>query len=138
MSTEEAKAFWARIAELEKSRGQPFDIEARFGGDAHRATPVRIVLEDDEPVAVISDELAALRDRIDTPGVTARYVEERRGELWRGAFDAARSTRRLSLNQLCRVVLGPIYFPERQVHTYNAHRELRVKASAIAPWLPQL
>lgn len=126
------------MAELERARRQPFRVEARFAGDAKRATPVQIVLEDGEPMALVSDELAALRDRVDSRAVAARNSDERAGEAWRSAFDSARASRRLSLNQICRVVLGPIYFPERQVHAYNANYELRIRAVDLASWIPSL
>jgi MoxR-like ATPase len=138
MSTEEATAFWAKMAALERARHQPFQVAARFAGDARGATPVQIALDDGEPQAVISDELAALRDKIDPHVLASRNPEQREGQLWRNAFDSARSTRRLTLNNACRVVLGPIYFPERQVHSYNAHNEFKIRAADLAQWLPQL
>lgn len=138
MSTAEATAFWDKMAELERLRRQPFRVEARFAGDARRSTPVQLVIEDEEPMAIVSDELAAQRDKVDARAVAARNSDERAGEAWRNAFDSARASRRLSLNQICRVVLGPIYFPERQVHAYNANYELRIRAADLAPWLPQL
>jgi MoxR-like ATPase len=138
MSTEEATTFWAKMAALEKARHQPFQVGARFAGDTHRATPVQIVLEDGEPHAIISDELAALRDKVDPHMIASRNPEERAGQLWRSAFDSARAARTLTLNNACRAVLGPVYLPERQVHSYNAHHELRVKAADLAPWLSHL
>ncbi len=138
MSTEEATAFWTKMTALERVHRQPFQVYARFGGDARRATPVQIVLDDREPLAIISDELAALRDKVDPHVIAARNPEEREGQLWQSAFDSARATRRLTLNNACRVVLGPIYFPERQVHSYNAHNEFKIRAADLAPWLPQL
>lgn len=136
MSTEEADNFWTRMAELSRARGRPFQVEARFAGDAGGATPLRIVLESDEPVVVLSDELDALHAQLDPDTIAARYPEARDGQRWREAFDAALGSRRLTLNTACRVVLGPIYYPQRRTHAYNAHHELRVRASEIAPWVP--
>jgi len=72
------------------------------------------------------------------PCIATRHPDARDGEAWRNAFDSARGQRQLTLNQACRVVLGPVYVPERQVHAYNANHELRVRASDLAPWLPEL
>jgi len=138
MSTDEATAFWTQMAALERARHQPFQVSARFAADERRATPVQIVLDDGEPQAVISDELAALRDTIDPHAIAARNPQEHEGQLWRSAFESARGVRKLTLNNACRVVLGPLYIPDRQVHRYNANHELRVRASDLQPWLPQL
>lgn len=138
MISEAANAFWTRMAELERARHQPFRVEARFAQDGRRATPIQIQLADEAPQAVISDELAALRDKIDPASIAARHPDASDGQTWRSAFEEARSKRQLSLNQACRLVLGPVYVPERQVHAYNANNELRIRASDLAPWLPAL
>lgn len=138
MSTEAATAFWTKLAELERARRQPFQVEARFAADARRATPVQLVLEDGEPRAVISHALATLRDQVDPQIIASRHPEQRAAQQWQSAFDSARASGRLTLNNACRVVLGPIYFPERQVHAYNANNEFRIRAADLAAWLPQL
>ena len=71
MSGDAATDFWTRMANLERERHQPFRVEARFAQDGRRATPVQIVLDGGVPQAVIGDELAALRDKVD-PGLGAR------------------------------------------------------------------
>jgi 5-methylcytosine-specific restriction protein B len=138
MSGEAATAFWTKMAELERARHQPFRVEARFAQDGRRATPIQIELADEAPQAVINDELAALRDKVDPASIAARYPDPSDGQTWRNAFEEARSKRQLSLNQACRLVLGPVYIPDRQVHAYNANNELRVRASDLAQWLPEL
>jgi 5-methylcytosine-specific restriction protein B len=138
MSGDVAVEFWNRMATLERDRHQAFRVEARFAQDGRRATPVQIVLDGSLPQAVIGDELAALRDKVDPVSIATRHPDERDGEAWRTAFDSARGQRQLTLNQACRLVLGPVYVPERQVHAYNANHELRVRASDLAPWLPEL
>lgn len=138
MSSDAADAFWTKMAELERKRHQRFRVEARFAQDGRRATPIQIELADEAPRAIISDELAALRDRVDPANIAARHPDASDGRTWRNAFEEARPKRQLSLNQACRLVLGPVYIPERQVHAYNANNELRVRARDLAPWLPEL
>src|SRR5688572_6908010 len=138
MSSDAANAFWTKMAELERARHQPFRVQARFAQDGRRATPIQIELAEEAPQAIISDELAALRDKVDPANIAARHPDASDGQTWRTAFEEARSKRQLSLNQACRLVLGPVYIPERQVHAYNANNELRVRASDLAPWLPEL
>jgi len=138
MSGDVATEFWSRMANLERARHEPFRVEARFAQDGRRATPVQIVLDGGVPQAVIGDELAALRDKVDPSSIATRHPDEQDGLAWRNAFDSARGQRQLTLNQACRLVLGPVYVPERQVHAYNANHELRVRASDLALWLPEL
>ena len=129
MATESATNFWTRMAELERERHQPFRVEARFAQDGRRATPIQIELSDEGPQAVISDQLAALRDKVDSSSIAARHSDPSDGQTWRAAFEEARQRRQMSLNQACRLVLGPVYVPERQVHAYNANDQLLVRAS---------
>ena len=98
MSRDAANAFWTRMAELERARHQPFRVEARFAQDGRRATPIQIELADDAPQAIIGDELAALRDKVDPGNIAARHPDANDGQTWRTAFEEARSKRQLSLN----------------------------------------
>jgi len=138
VSAEQAAAFWSDMRALERAHGDPFRVAARFDNDTRRATPIDIVLEGGEPRAIVSDELAALRNKIDPRQIASLNRNESGGQHWREAFESARTTRRLTLDDVCNLVLGPIYFPERAVHDYTADKELRVRVGDVRRWLPAL
>jgi hypothetical protein len=56
--------------------------------------------------------------------------------VWRRVFLEHRHDELLTLNQVCRLLLGPHYFPDRSSQSYNANIELLVRGEDIAAWVP--
>jgi MoxR-like ATPase len=128
----ESDAFWKRMDALQTERGKPFRVTARFRADESIATPVTIVLEEDEPFAEPSD---ALKERMQRLDVDAFQKHLKHPEQWRHAFDDAQGQARFTLNQICRLFYGPLYRSERGVMAFNAHQELFVKMSELEEWI---
>ena len=134
MSTPEFDTFWQQLAKREETTGNTFQVQARFAADVERATPVRVILEDGEPFVLVDDVLQGLQAKLRPRKVTSGFAPNEAAR-WAQAFESIHGAKKLTLNQACRLVLGPTYCASRGVHAYNAHREFWVRGSDIAAWV---
>lgn len=132
MTTETAKSFWNKIIHRQSRTGTPFRVRARFRADTDGATPLWVVIRDGQPMAEPSSTLREVASRIDTSRLEAAIKNP---GAWRKNFDAFRDADYLTLNQVCRVLLGPYYRPDHGRQVYNANVELLVRAEDIAEWV---
>ncbi len=130
----DAADLWSWLADQERSKGQPIELRARFRSDPSSTVPFAIVLREGEPVAKLGPEAKALFSTVDFATIASQYVDSTQGETWRKAFEAARGSDELSLNAVCRLLLGPHFRPGRTVFAFNANVELQIDPADAAIW----
>src|SRR4051812_15486788 len=111
----ESTDLWEWLAGEERARNRRVRLRARFKADANVETPIALLLREGEPRVELSPQAKALFQHINPKEVAERHADKLAGARWLEAFRAALREELLTPNQVCRLLLGPHYRPNRTI-----------------------
>lgn len=133
------ESLWKGLAEQALRLGKAFELPVRFSSDGDGRALAVVVMTPDGPRVRLSEGAREAFRGLDKTAAAERIANPRHSEAWLAEAREVEAGRDMfTLNEVCRIVYGPLFRDERSTHAYNAYYELRFEPQAISELLPGL
>jgi MoxR-like ATPase len=130
----EMTVMWGWLAQQEQKRGEKLRFYARFAPDTDGRYRLPVVLDQERLVVEATPEVLGWAKEIEVDTVVRQHKDPKEGRLWQENYEQMFHDQFVSLNLLCRCLLGPLFRPNRTVFSFNANVELKIDPDSAQSW----